>query len=80
MKRKKAVKVGNRTTTAKWCQRTQSRKVPEEKKKQGTQHSMAELEYKMGSWTEQLMTTMSLNLSLKDMEEIYQGRWKWLIL
>lgn len=49
-------------------------------KKKGTQNSMAELEYKMGSWTEQLMTTMSLNPSLKDMEEIYQGRWKWLIL
>lgn len=49
-------------------------------KYQGTQCSMAELEHKMGSWTEQLMTTMSLNPSLKEMEEIYQGRWKWLTL
>lgn len=38
---------------------------------------MEELEHKMGSWTEQLMTTMPLNPFLKDMEEIYQGQWKW---
>lgn len=80
MMRKKAVKVGNSTTTAKWYQRTQSRKVPEGKKYQGTQCSMAELEHKMRSWAVQLMTTMSLNPSLKDMKEIYQGWWKWLTL
>lgn len=41
---------------------------------------MAELEHKMGSWAGQLMTTMSLNPTLKATEEIYQGWWKWLIL
>lgn len=51
MKRKKQLKweIEPLTTTAKWCQRTQSQKVPEEKKYQGTQCSIAELEHKMGS-------------------------------